>query len=155
MKSSAAYDLSRFAPTPEREQPRVRVIENKKSQKAREMRAFSRKFTFICISLLILMSLTVYNRMLLTETKANIANKTQELVELQSENTYLNYQLETIISLKTAEEYATNNLGLVKIDAAQIEYLNLFDENVIEAGEEKMTGNIKDIFKYMIELICG
>ena len=44
-----------------------------------------------------------------------------------------------LVSLKSAEEYAQNVLGLIKMDSAQIEYVNLEKENKIVSEEAEVS----------------
>lgn len=137
MRTSEAYDLEQFSPQTS-SQVRVRVV---KTQKTKEQlqKAFTAKCTVYFIVIMLLMSLTVYSRLGLSETKANINNRSETLKELQSENVYLTYQLESKVSLKNAEEYAVNTLGLVKLGSGQIEYVNLQNEDVIEKDESSFS----------------
>jgi len=77
----------------------------------------------------------VYSSMMLTKTKALIERKSNELVEIQSENAYLDYQIENVVSTRAVEEYAENELGLIKFSSAQIEYVNLENSNMIVTEE--------------------
>ncbi len=134
MRTSTAYDLSAFAPAPQTQKP-VRLARPAKSN--REKRRFLSKMAGYLFAIVLLMTATVMSRMQLTEIKADINSSNSELTELQSENAYLNYKLESLVSLKNAENYAINELGLVKMDSSRIEYVNLQDENQIitETGE--------------------
>lgn len=57
----------------------------------------------------------------------------------------LNLQLEGTVSLKNAEDYATNQLGMSKLESGQIEYVTLTQGNKIEAdtqqGKDWLAGN--------------
>lgn len=143
---AVAYDLSRFSQeTESQEKPKVRVVDNPRQKKG--VRIYRLRVTFFCTFLLVLMALTVYNSMLLTETKANVNTGMDELTRLESEYTYLNWQLESRISLKNAEEYAETELGLVKMSAQQIEYINLSSDNQIVGGEADADGLFENIWK--------
>ncbi len=131
---SAAYDLSQFAPVVEQQdRPKVRVVDNPKRKKG--VRAYRVRLTFLCTFLLVLMTMTVYNNMLLTETQAKVNAQQEELTRLESEYTYLNWQMDSRVSLKNAEEYAETELGLVKMSMSQVEYLNLNSDNQIIEGD--------------------
>ena len=149
---SVAYDLSQFAPVPEIKTPEVRIIDNP-SQK-RVIRTFRARLISLSAILFILMSLTVYNNMLVDLTRSDIVKKNQELARLENEYSYLNCALENMISLKNATNYAENELGLVKISPSQIEYLNLHDENIIvEAQSINSSKNVFErIYKNCLDL---
>ncbi|MEA5050339.1 MAG: hypothetical protein VB021_02575 [Oscillospiraceae bacterium] len=129
MKTSAAYDLSTFEPAA---QPRVRVrVAAAVDTKERRQRSFRNRCIASVLVIGFLMCATVYSRLTLTETAARINSGTQTLKALESENAYLSYQLESAVSLRNAEDYAVNELGLVKLGSGQIEYVNLQEGDVI------------------------
>lgn len=133
MKTSTAYDLSQFAPVKKRE-PKVEVVKTPKKRSGAKT-AFSIKTAAYLIVLSLLMSGTVYSRLQLTEVKSQISNCNSDLTEIESENAYLSYQVDSMVSLKNAEEYAVSELGLIKLDSNQIEYVSLQDENAIEVND--------------------
>ena len=124
---TAAYDISQFAPSERRE--RITYVDNPKRKKS--VRAYKAWLVFLCGFLVATMSYTVYSNMLLNDKKSAVASKTDELMQLESEFSYLNYRLESSVSLSNAEQYAVNELGLVKLNPNQIEYVNLRDGNSI------------------------
>lgn len=150
--SSAAYDLSQFAPA-ERERPRVKVVTTKKKN-SRNKKAFKVKFVAYMVVLAVLMAGTVYSRFQLTEVKSSINTNTTALTALQSENAYLSYELESMVSLRNAEDYAENELGLVRVDSSQIEYVSLCGGNMIET-EEKTENPFVSFFNLVIEFLFG
>ena len=96
---------------------------------------------------------TVYSNMMLTKTKALIEKKNSELVEIQSENVYLDYQIESMVSMKTAEEFAENELGLVRLSPAQIEYVNLENTNkIVEEETETLQLNVATFLSTVMQL---
>ncbi|MDO4567248.1 MAG: hypothetical protein Q4B42_07945 [Oscillospiraceae bacterium] len=133
----------------------LRVVET--SRAVKENRRFRAKFTFLSIALVVLMAGTVYSNLVLSETKADINRANSELTELESRNAYLSYELESMVSLKNAEEYAVNTLGLVKLDSSRIEYVNLQDENVIEGGQDSRSfaQAVKEYFDSCIDWLAG
>jgi len=147
---SAAYDLAQFAPV-ERETPvrtTVKVVDNPKRK--RSLRTFRFRIALCSVTLFVLMALNVYNNMLLTETRAKVVSRNEELTRLNSEFSYLNCELENMVSLKNAADYAENELGLIKVSPNQIEYVNLRGDNQIIEGDSGAAGNIfvalKDAF---------
>lgn len=149
MKTSAAYDLSQFARETETE-TKVRVVKTKHS-KNRAKKALAVKVVLYLCTLTLLMAGTVYSRMVLTETRNAVNTYTDRLTELESKNAYLNYKLESIVSLKSAEQYAVGELGLVKLDASRIEYVDLQNENVIDANKSSVS--MSDAFKEMFDSV--
>lgn len=133
MATSAAYDLSKFETAPSA--PRIRVVKTGKELRARADREFVIELVLLAVVVVALSVYTVYSSMMLTKTKALIERKSNELVEIQSENAYLDYQIESVVSTRIVEEYAENELGLIKFSPAQIEYVNLENSNMIVTEE--------------------
>lgn len=157
MRASAAYDLSRFAPEP-RQQPQVRVVKTtNKKKKADKRRAVKARSVVFVVVLLLLMAGTVFSRMQLTETRAQINACAADLSEMESYNTYLNYELESKISLKDAEEFAVTELGLVKLSSNQISYVNLNEGNSIDlhSDEKGVFERIGDFFREVVSFFGG
>ena len=96
------------------------------------------KIITISLVLLAMMSALLYGRMKVDELDRQIQSKKTELSVAQSENVRLSMKLDSLISLKNVEEYAQNNLGMVKMESHQIEYIDM-------SGEDKATvsGNKK------------
>ena len=154
MKTNAAYDLSQFAVTEPRE--RVRVVKTGKQVQAAEDRKFMLQFIALTVVMIALAVYTVYSNMLLTKTKALITRSSAELVELQSENVYLDYQIESMVSLKNAEEYAANELGLIKLDTAQIEYVNLEGQNrIVMQQADGVRGAVASFFGTVMDWLSA
>lgn len=155
MRTSAAYDLSRFAPEPQR-QPQVKVVKTTK-KKTNSKRALKVRCVVFAVVLMLLMTATVFSRLQLTETRTMINALTSDLIELESENTYLNYELESSVPLKYAEDYAVNELGLVKLNSNQIEYVSLNGENsiVVHGEQEGFLDKLVRFFNNVVEFFGG
>lgn len=65
----------------------------------------------------------LYSQATLTAVGAQIDAQNEALISLKSDYTYYSSQLEMKTSLKNVEEYATGRLGLVKLDASQMVYI--------------------------------
>ena len=68
----------------------------------------------------------------------------KELLELQSENTYLKAQQDKILSLAVVEQKAINELGMMKMDKSQIEYVDLSSPDKVEIAHTSV--NMSNIF---------
>ena len=155
MRTSTAYDYNRSI-SREEEQRRLEIVRSN-NRRIREKRAYIAKLTALVCVMATLMIATVYSRLVLTETKADINSLTSDLTELESENAYLSYQLESLVSLKNAEDYAVSELGLVKLDSSRIEYVNLQDQNEISANENATTfgEDLETFFNTVIDSFAG
>ncbi|NLL92345.1 MAG: hypothetical protein GX222_08060 [Ruminococcaceae bacterium] len=141
--STTAYDLSRFSSENVVERRRIEVIDNPK--RAAKSTRYRGTLIMLSVFLVVLMVLTVYNNMVLTDTK-NLANAAvSNLNSLESEYTYLSYKLDSMVSLKNAEDYVVKELGLVKVNPSQVEYISLQNSDVIEKNEISEQ-KITDIF---------
>ena len=90
--------------------------------------------------------------MYLFYSKALIEKKNSELVEIQSENVYLDYQIESMVSMKTAEEFAENELGLVRLSPAQVEYVNLENSNkIVDEETETLQLNVSTFLSTVMQ----
>lgn len=151
MTSTAAI-LANFDST---EAPvRVRKTVSEKEIRAEETRKFTVRFIGLVVAVAFLAVYTVYSNMLLTKTKAEITKNTEILTELQSENVYLDYKIESMVSVRNAEEYAANEIGLIKFSGAQIVYVNIEDENVIveHGGDTDFRNQITTFLDTVIDM---
>ena len=157
MKSTSAYNLERFeAEEPRERTPRVRVVKNDEHEKRlKRIRFLRARCIFMSIILVGLMVFTVYSHMKLNEVKATIETSKNTLVELQSENEYLNFRLESYVTLDEAEAIAEDKLGLVKVNSSQIEYINLSKENMIVSENTGDESFFSYLFKEITQLIIG
>ena len=156
MKQNAAYDLSRFAPQQEQQpKPQVEVVRRDRNVVFEKKLAKLRiRCTLLAVSVILLMVMTVNSRTELNETMNSIQRSTSDLTDLQSEYIYLNYELESLVSLKNAEEFAENELGLIKLGQSQVEYVSLQSGNTIETAEkaEGVVPFAKYLFSAIIEM---
>ena len=131
-RNGAAYDLSLFEsrerrkaePTAEKE---IKVVRSKAKKRNPIYRA-----SIFCVFVALIATL-IYSKVMLTEINDQILDEQSTLSELQGEATRLSLELEGKTSFGTIEEYATEYLGLSKVTASQIEYIDLSDGNKVEA----------------------
>ncbi len=156
MKSNVAYDLNSFSQ--DSYAPSIRVLKVKTAKKEQALRKKNKINLVMVLEALILiffMALTVNSRTRLIEVQTDVNNATTELNALKSENAYYNYQLESMVSLKSIEDYARNELGLIKRDSNQVTYIKLNDQNKIEVAKQPETGyeQLKEIWNSVIDLV--
>lgn len=123
----AAYDLSTFEKREKQQKPRLKVANGAKPK---------RKFDFsglkVVATVAIIVSLAwgvLYSRAQVTELTTQISTTQTSLSNAKSEYDYLNLQLESKTDLSSVETYAVTQLGLTKMDASQVTYLTLEDED--------------------------
>lgn len=127
-----AYDLSVFEEvSPKREKEN---IVNLPQKKIREKRAYQHKrakmLLVVAISVASFVSLLVTftivnNQIKLTELTSKIQTVEKSLGESESVKVQLEVKNESNFPLAKIEEVAKNDLGMVKTDPSQIEYINL------------------------------
>ena len=86
----------------------------------------------LCVILLVaLISLAIYNNIIMVELGDQLSDAKAQLEELQSESVQLRSKLENQSSVQNIESYASATLGMGKADKYQITYMNLGGEGSI------------------------
>lgn len=133
MDQNAAYDLSRFEE--KAKEPKISVVktpQNKPKKKPHTMRIVS-----LAMVVTLIMTAFIYSQMMLNELTSTIYEANKDLSVLRSENTRLNMELESKTSLKNAEEIATAQLGLSKMQRSQTEYVQLTQGDKVEVAKQQ------------------
>ena len=86
----------------------------------------------------------LYYRAVLTELTLQISSERTKLNEEISEGTRLAAELESKVSLRNVEEYATQKLGMAPLDKSQITYINLNEGDRVELTSESPRQTIAD-----------
>ncbi len=144
------YNFDAFAPARKREEkhsaPPLRKVEapkkNKAELKAESRRVISRTFkaAVICITVSVLAFLNIYGY-----CQSDLADKEykelQEKLEMvQSENTRLSMELNSMVSLEQIETVAVEKLGLVKLNAGDIEYVKIAEGSRVVVASGRTVG---------------
>ena len=150
-----AYDLSFYEMEQERQIARKAKKENVLIN-AQTKFSLGRKIANIIsiAALLTLIIAVVATNAAITTTSTQIADIEDEIVLLQSEKSYLEFTLESRMTLDQIESYAENQLGMVKMDASQKKYVELENENKIVVNQspvkEKLDEAIQPILSYLL-----
>ena len=143
--------------TAAKKKPQMQLIEKPKktyNQLKKEMhRSALQTAKIISISLLLLtmLSTLLYGRLKVDELDRQISSKQSQITAAQSANVQLNMKLDSIISLKNVEQYAQTNLGMVKMENHQIEYIDLSGEDKVEVSGDKT--NSKSLMAKVMEYL--
>lgn len=129
--NTAAYDLETFAPRSRRERQPLRVVKNKKRRRVLGIDLRVVKIVALTSVFLALVASVLYSHTTATELAGQVKVQQDALVELESEYAYLNNELDMKSNISTVEEYATSQLGLVKMDRSQVTYVYGGEENTI------------------------
>lgn len=147
-----AYDYNSFE---EDEAVVGREIEHKKNTAAAK-KFFSLKFVILCTLVCTLLCVMIYEKVQISGLCAEQTELQTELTELQDGNTSLESELAQKTSMTKVEEYARNELGLIKLEKSQIEYVEVDNDavaNVIEQKDRSVFVRIKNWFVSMLEYI--
>ncbi|WP_367925462.1 hypothetical protein [uncultured Ruthenibacterium sp.] len=132
MQSATVYDLETFAPRQARQRRELKVVKNTKPlAKAPWQHLWIVKGALLAVMFLTLVGSLLYSQAKVTELGAAIDSQKAVLSDLESDYDYLTSQMEMKTNMKSVEEYATSQLGLVALDRSQITYVYGDDENSI------------------------
>ena len=128
----AAYNFEQF------EQPKVhrefRAVQGgKRSSRMQALKRFRVTAASLILVGMVVTLLSCNAR--LTELTGEIQATQKELTTSQSTYDYLQGQLEGISTMKNVEEIAVDQLGMTKLDASQITYVTLENQNSIVCAE--------------------
>ena len=127
-RSNLAYDLERF-------ENRAPVITKVSAGKEKVLSPV--KVVVVALLLVALTSTVPYGRVVINELNMQYNAANAELNELKSEGVRMQSELESRLSLKTIEDIAVGEYGMVKPDSSQVGYIQLNSENKIETTEKQ------------------
>ena len=131
-RSSAAYDLSTFAPRPEEKKTELKVV---RTRSQAFVGAFAPRVIFVFVLVMTLASLMVYNRVSLNELSSEINSLNGQLAILESENVRYASLLESSVSLRAIAQQA-EEMGMVRLDHYRTVHIYLHDgDQVVIFGE--------------------
>ena len=113
------------------------------------MMLFVKVMAALAVGILIVVTM-LYSRAVLTELSQQVASKYNELEELKSENIRLQAQLESAVSLRNIEEYATQRLGMSAMDKQQVTYINLSEGDQIELTDQSPKQTLFDRIRIVV-----
>jgi cell division protein FtsL len=146
-----AYDYSSF----DEDEAVSRDIEHNKNAAAHK-RFFSLKLVILCTLVCTLLCVMIYEKVQISGLCSEQTQLQSELTELQDGNQSLESELAQKTSMTKVEEYARNELGLIKLEKSQIEYVELNSEaeaTVLETKDRSVFVRIKNWFVSMLEYI--
>lgn len=128
-----AYDLTRYEEKTE-PKPKMQVI--KRAQPIKSLYGV-RPITLVmsAMAVVIITAMLLYNNAMIAEISADVTATSNQLEQLQNENSRLNRELDAKMSNDSIAQYAINELGLNKLEKYQVEYINLISEDVVVAKE--------------------
>jgi cell division protein FtsL len=106
------------------------IIQQKKLE-----RRNTAKIIVMAFAALVLLFCVVYGKVQVSDIYSRINSQKNELTVAESENARLKAELESYTSLRNIEEYA-KDIGLKKLDKAQIWYVDIQQEDVVKIPEK-------------------
>lgn len=134
-RESVAYQNEFYtstAPQKHKQQEQLRVVSSRKKRRARALRTQQ----LACFAIVLTIAgVILYSQMTLTSLTREASVKQSTLADLESEYVSLKTQQDRALSLGYVEDYAQNQLGMVKMDSSQIEYIEINNPDRIEATQ--------------------
>lgn len=152
MQRTEAYDYRRSNAMPKPAEPSRRrapapaphVVKKTSAQ----LKSESRKATLKAIKIMIVSALlltmigfSIYSRVRLDELDRQLTQINSDTDIIVSENTRLKSEINSRISLDKVEEYAQNELGMVKVENYQIKYIDLDAKDQVVVSGNKSANN--------------
>ncbi len=136
------YTPRRVAPQPVRRRPEVETVPKQRSegrahrkQKAEVIRLF-----WCVAGVFALCFLMLYRYSMILESNDQIAKLNAQCAEIVMTNQAMQTKIDRALELGSLEKYATEQLGMVHLDGAQVFYINMQMEDQTETKvEEKET----------------
>lgn len=132
-----------------------RDIEHKKNTDTAK-KFFSLKFVVLCALVCTLLCVMIYEKVQISGLCAEQTQLQSELTELHEGNASLESELAQKTSMTKVEEYAEKELGLVKLDRNQIEYVEVDSTpvaSVVGTKDRSIFVRIKNWFVSVLEYI--
>ena len=116
----------------------TRIVEQSRRRSAREKSRKRRRRTLLLgltAAMVVFVSIFIISSYIrITELKDQVADKQQQIEDLDSQYVALNNRIADSLDLATVEEYAENQLGLTRTDSNQEEYLEIEKPDRIEVS---------------------
>ncbi|MBR3954030.1 MAG: hypothetical protein IKJ63_00980 [Clostridia bacterium] len=150
---SAARKLNTAQPVGEpvrkrnvRPNPNLKIVEPNARQTVKQQERLSAKkvfaVLFCCVMMFGFIAMFINNSVKSTELMNSINEMEINIANAQSENVRLSSSIDSMFSIAKVENYATNVLGMTKMENYQIQYVDLSSEDqVLFAGESSVFGS--------------
>ena len=158
--SNLAYDLSRFdVEEQEKQTAHIRKEQEKTKQEIRmNSRSVSRSGSRIKLLLgvgVVFAALCAVNYQMTTadDWARKVTDQQAALTAAQEENDLLQSRLESKVNIGYIEEYASAELGMAKVTNAQIQYLSVNTESLIEVDSDDSDSMIDSVNRWFGDLM--
>ncbi len=113
---------------------RPKVIRKSKAQLRAETlhsRKMAIKILAIVTAFFLVIGFQIYCQVKLDEINSKIVKAQNKISTLQSENAQLEMKIDSNVSLAKVDDYAKNELGMVKVKDYQVNYVKLHDKDAV------------------------
>lgn len=134
----------KIKPQPQKK-PQLKVLQTPKptraqlQNEAKQNSRQARKILAIACVVMLFMAMVIYSRVQLDEINREINQVESAMKIAQSDTVRLTNELNSIISINKVEDYALNNLGMVKVQDYQVVYVDLSGEDSVVKANGKNT----------------
>jgi cell division protein FtsL len=138
------------------QRPKIQKLEKRQAQAVPQKKHVLR--SVLCMAYVVLLcGALIYGKVALTEQNNAMLDAQETLEEVEGEYTRLSLQADSISSLKTIEEIATTQYGMVQPDQSQINCIQVEKENKVEVASEdhSILDTINRIYQQIKEYILG
>ena len=111
---------------------------------ARRSRAVAIRVVALAAVLFLVFGFKIYSQVQVDELDQKLDAINKEISVIESDNTRRNMELNANVSLEKVDQYARNELGMVKISDYQVNYVKLSEDDAVEVSGGK-THNDKGI----------
>lgn len=113
----------------------------KRTSRSKLLRILSFPRVMAALALACFCAMLLYSNMNLTRLTKEIGEQETALEQVQSEYVSLKARKEQTLSISYVENYAQNELGMVKMDPSQIEYIEMTKPEVTEVSDTTKLGD--------------
>lgn len=160
-KSSEAYDFALFEPKRQQEAPQKKsnIIELPKEQleKNRRTRINPLKAISIFLAFTVMLGIVgtiVYGQVQLTELTEQLNSASKTLDESKSVYTQYKMKSDSQFSLQAVESYATDKLGMKKVEQSQVEPIELSSGDKTQVVQKDQNSNwLSSLWNAIVQLL--
>jgi hypothetical protein len=118
-----------------------RTAEQVRQQTAEDTK---RIFKAMCIAtaIFMFMAIAIFSRVQLDEINREISAVENKMELAKSDSIKINNELNAIVSINNVENYAANNLGMVKVQDYQVVYVDLSAEDYVAKANGRETDKV-------------
>lgn len=151
--NNLAYDISVYEPL-EKKQPKPEIKVRSKTHQVKTISAARSLLT--AVAALCILCAMLYGKVETSKLYNEASALNKQLNTLNSENDRLQAEIESKTTRNKVEDIASSELGLVKLDKSQVQYIEVQKDNVtkvVENDDKNIFVSIKDWFSGVMEYI--